>query len=69
VEIEASGLVSDRVHKSGALEMISLWGMLGKGIGFADRPLVRAVPRPREPMDRLASYAAVRFRAALGRRS
>ena len=25
------------------------------GIGFADRPAVLAVPRPREPMDRLAS--------------
>jgi hypothetical protein len=31
--------------------MISPWGMRGKGIEFADRPVVPAVPCPREPMD------------------
>jgi hypothetical protein len=29
--------------------MISPWGTRGKGIGLADRPVVPAVPRPREP--------------------
>ena len=38
--------------------MIPPWGRRGKGIGFADRPVVPAVPRPREPIDRLATEAA-----------
>jgi hypothetical protein len=32
-----------------------------KGHWFVDRPVVPAAPRPREPIDGLASYAAVRF--------
>jgi hypothetical protein len=48
----------------GHYEMISPYWRRGKGIGFADRPVVSAVPRPREPMDRLATSAAVRFKTA-----
>jgi hypothetical protein len=42
--------------------MISPWGMRGKSIGPADRPVVRAVPPPREPLDSLATKVAVRFK-------
>jgi hypothetical protein len=38
--------------------MISPPGMRGKGIGSPDRPAVPVVPRPREPLDRLATKAA-----------
>jgi hypothetical protein len=44
--------------------MISPWGMRGKGIGFADRPVVPAVPRPREPLNSLATKAAVGLKTA-----
>jgi hypothetical protein len=47
--------------------MISPWGLRGKGIGLADRPVVPAVPRAlASPLDSLATLAAVRFRMALG---
>jgi hypothetical protein len=44
--------------------MISPWGMRGKGIGSADRPVVPTVPRPREPMDRLRFKTARQAEAA-----
>jgi hypothetical protein len=39
--------------------MISPWGMRGKGIGSAERPLVPAAPRPREPMDQVVDRLVV----------
>jgi hypothetical protein len=44
--------------------MISPWGRRGKGIAFAHRPVVPAGPRPRYPLDPLATSAAVRFKRA-----
>ena len=44
--------------------MISPEGMRGKGIGSADRPVVPAVPRPREPLGSLATSTALRFKTA-----
>jgi hypothetical protein len=44
--------------------MLSRWELRGKGIGLADRPVVAAVPRPRYPLDRLATKAAVGLRTA-----
>jgi hypothetical protein len=44
--------------------MISPLGMRGKGIGFAYRPVLAAMPRPHEPLDRLATQAAVRLKTA-----
>jgi hypothetical protein len=44
--------------------MISLLGMRGKGIGFADRPVLPAVPHYRGPLDSLAIKAALRFKTA-----
>jgi hypothetical protein len=41
--------------------MISPRGMRGKGIGCADRPVVPAVPRPRRPLDSLATEKSLRF--------
>jgi hypothetical protein len=41
-------------------------GLRGKGIGFAGRPVVPAVPRPRGPLDRLATSAAVGLKTAQG---
>lgn len=46
--------------------MIAPLGKPGEGIGFADQPVVLAVPRPREPADRASSYAVVRFEKAHG---
>ena len=43
----------------GTLQMISRWRMPGKGIAFADLPVVPAVPCPREPMDWLSRRSAV----------
>jgi hypothetical protein len=42
--------------------MISPLGMRGKGIGFADLSVVPAVPRPHEPLDRLATSATLQFK-------
>jgi hypothetical protein len=44
--------------------MVSPQGLRGKVIGSADRPVVPVVPRPREPLDRLATSAAVRLNTA-----
>jgi hypothetical protein len=64
-------MVSDRVHKSGHDRMISLYGMRGKSIGFADRFVVPAVPRPPGPWERLALHetaARIKQSAALPQR-
>jgi hypothetical protein len=44
--------------------MISPWGCVGRALGFANLSVVPAVPRYREPMDTLATEAAVRFKTA-----
>jgi hypothetical protein len=47
--------------------MISPWGRRGKGIGFADRSVAPALPRPTsDPLDSLATSATVRFKTAQG---
>jgi hypothetical protein len=38
--------------------------MREKGVAFANRPVVAALPRAREPIDGLASYAAAQFKTA-----
>jgi hypothetical protein len=48
---------ADRVHKSGHYGSISPWGMRGKGIGFAERPVVAAMPRHVSPRTGCGSRA------------